>query len=176
MNLSTLIRLQSKHQFGRTGLLIPNQVEIYDFENKTVFTHYNDLEFIIKFTDHLLDQGYQENIHFEFTDELYCTRLTLYSGNVVDDYNYFHNEEYHGGPPEPKYDGLLIYFRLIHLTRSSASGISQISDLNILNVLSAAAEQTSISLTPDYEFFSGPSSGLSYDVGMPSSALTITPK
>jgi len=65
---------------------------------------------------------------------------------------------------------------MIQLTRSSASEILQIPDLNILNVLAAAADQTSISLTPDYDFFSGPASGSSYDVGMPSSVLTITPK
>jgi hypothetical protein len=111
VKLSELIRLQESLSFRKELDLTPNIFEVFDLENNTVFVRYNDLQFISDFTAKLIERGWQEGKHFYITEEPHNYRLNLVNGNMMVEYNEFHDLYFLEHIMPPVDDSIVKYFR-----------------------------------------------------------------
>lgn len=115
LTLKDLIRESDRVSFKRTGILAANIFEVFDLENNTVFTHYNDLQFLIDFQNNLISRGFIPNQDFYFESLPSTLRLNLMSGNTMVEYNEFHDLYFFEKPQPPPLDGLIKYIRAFNL-------------------------------------------------------------
>jgi len=136
--LKYLIYLQSKRGFKRELELVENIFKVYDLENDRTFVKYDDLQLLINFATKLQERGWSEGTDFYFNTVGVENRLTLVNGNIMVEYNEWHDFEFLEKPmPQPNYDPLIYLWPKITFAAFTLSGAdpqSTVCPLDISNL------------------------------------------
>jgi len=111
ITLSYLKQIQRSVSFQKQLSLTPNIFEIFDIENNFVFVRYNDLSFLFEFCDKLSERGWNEGNDYWITDQVTKYRLNLLNGNLMVEYNGFHDLYFYQNPMPAKTEKIILYFR-----------------------------------------------------------------
>lgn len=94
LTLKDLLRESARVSFKNDLILRPNIFEVFDFKNNIAFAHYNDLNFLYEFQNHLINRGFfaDEDFYFQFLP--HTVRLNLVSSNAMEEYDSFEDLYY----------------------------------------------------------------------------------
>ena len=89
--LSDLIRESNRVSFSRDLQLVANVFQVYDKSSQRIFTHYNDLQFLVDFQNNLISRGWVPDEDFYFEILPTTVRLNLTSVDTMVEYASFHD-------------------------------------------------------------------------------------